>query len=180
MTTLIVINAQHDDDEQPVIALPGGSLALGEAAGLNWYRIPKGEAAPEGSRAPTEAEINRAKLELPAIRALKANARRRIEGEIGDLHEIVADQARQIEALTALVCRVSADYLGGAEMPAEVREAYRERAVAVVSALDSGALTLRGSLEDPVDMIMRLLARSNRINEIVAEEYLPRRDGVLS
>lgn len=179
MTTLIVIDAQHDD-EQPVIPIPEGSLSLGDAAGVSWHRIPAGSLPPDGSRSPTDEELAQARLELPAVRMLKANARRRIETEVGCVHDIIADQARQIEALTALVCRVAADYLDGTEMSPEVRESYRDRADAVVAALDSGHLTLRGGLEDPVDMIMRLLTRSNRINEIVASEYLPRRDALMS
>lgn len=180
MTTLIVIDAQHDDDEQPVITIPEGSLSLGDAAGVSWYRIPEGSLPPEGSREPTETELEVAKLELPAIRMLKASARRRIDREVGGVHEILADQARQIEALTALVARMATDYLGGTEMNGETKSTYLQRVESIVAALDSGALTLRGDLESPDDMLLRLLDRANRINEIIGDDYLYRRDALLS
>src|SRR5690554_74494 len=139
----------------------------GWAAGVLWYQDAD---APEGSREPTEQERAAALLELPAIRQLKANARRKIEAEMGDLHELVADQAKQIEALTALVSRMAADYLGGTAMSEETKGVYLARVESIVSALDSGSLTLRGDLEAPDAMLMRLLGRANRINEIIADE----------
>jgi hypothetical protein len=179
MTSLIVINRNTDTDEPTEIQLPEGTLPLGDAAGLSWFKIPRGALAPSGSRAPTAEELARARLELPAVLRLKQAARRRIEAEIGDLHEIVADQARQIEALTALVSRMAAEFLGGTSVPPDTRQAYLARVETIVTALDSGALTLRGDLEGADDMLMRLLARANRINEIIGADYLPRRDALL-
>lgn len=180
MTSLIVINRNTDTEEPTEIQLPEGTLSLGHAAGLDWFRLPAGASAPEEARAPAEEEVEVALLELPAIRRLKEAARRRIEREVGDLHEILADQARQIEALTALVARMATDYLGGAAMSEETKAAYLARVESIVSALDSGSLTLRGDMEGPDAMILRILGRANRINEIIAEDYLPRRDALLS
>lgn len=151
--------------------------AQGWAAGVLWYRDAD---APEGSREPTEEELAIALLELPAIRQLKASTRRKIEAEVGDVHELLADQAKQIEALTVMVCRMAADYLGGTAMNDATRATYLARVESVVSALDSGSLTLRGAAEGPDDMLARVLARTSRINQIVGEEYLPRRNEVLS
>src|SRR5690554_5990793 len=148
----------------------------GWAAGVLWYRDAD---APEGSREPTEQELSVALLELPAIRQLKASTRRRIEAEMGDLHEIVADQSRQIEALTALVCRMAAEYLGGTAMDEATKATYAARVETVVAALNTGDLVLRGDTEGGDDMLAKVMGRTSRINQIVAEEYLPRRDEAL-
>jgi hypothetical protein len=150
--------------------------AQGWAAGVLWYRT---EDAPEGSRDPSEQELAQALLELPAIRSLKAHTRRKIEAEVGDLHEIVADQSRQIEALTALVCRLAADVLGGTPLSEQTKVTYLARVESVVAALDAGYLVLRGDQEGADEMLARVMARTSRINQIVGEEYLPRRDEVM-
>jgi hypothetical protein len=180
MTSLIVINRNTDTEEPTEIQLPEGTLPLGDAAGLSWFKIPHGALAPSGSRAPTAEELARAHLELPAIRQLKASTRRKIEAEVGDLHEIVADQSKQIEALTALVCRMAAEQFGGTAMDQATKDTYLARGEMVVGALDSGALTLRGDQEGADDMLAKVLARTSRVNEIVGEEYLPRRNELLS
>jgi len=168
------IDTTIDDAPRPS---PQGAQSLGHAAGVRWY---KGDPVPAEGRAPTEAELSTALLELPAIRQLKARARRRIESEVGDLHEIVADQAKQVEALTALVCRMAAEQLGGTAMDAATKATYLARVEMVVGALDSGALVLRGDQEGADDMLAKVLARTSRVNEIVGEEYLPRRNELLS
>lgn len=156
---------------------PEGAQSLGHAAGVRWY---KADTIPTEGRAPTVDELATANLELPAIRNLKASARRKIETEMGDLHEIVADQAKQIEALTVMLCHLSAEYLGGTVMSDTAKTTYLARVENVLSAIDSGALQLRGDLESTDDMLEKTLARTNRINQIVGSEYLPRRGEVLS
>lgn len=167
------INAD-DDAQQPD---PQGAQALGHAAGVRWY---KDATVPADGRAPTDEELSVALLELPAIRHLKSAARRRIEREVGDVHEILADQAKQIEALTALCARLAADYLGGTPLDTQRKTGYLARVEGIVAALDSGQLVLRGDAEGADEMIGRVMGRSSRINRIVTEEYLPRRDEVLS
>lgn len=181
MSQLIVIDRTNDDPENPLeIQLPEDTRRLGFAGGVEWHRLPEGASLPSGARAPTDNEMIKARLELPAIRHLKNNARRRIEAEVGDVHEILADQAKQIEALTALTARLAADYLGGTSMDATTQTNYLSRVEVIVSALDSGSLSLRGDMEATDEMIIKVLERANRINEIITQEYLPRRDGVLS
>ena len=155
---------------------PAPQGRLGFAAGVAWYRDAD---APEGSREPTAEELAAANLGLPAIRSLKASTRRKIEAEVGDLHEIVADQAKQIEALTVMLCRLSAEYLGGTAMTDTDKTTYLARVETVLGAIEQGHLVLRGDLEGTDDMLQKTLSRTNRINEIVGSEYLPRRNGVL-
>lgn len=145
--------------------------SLGWAGGVAWYRDAD---APAGSREPTAEELAAANLELPAIRSLKASTRRKIEHEVGDLHEIVADQAKQIEALTVMLCRLSAEYLGGTAMSDADKTKYLTRVEMVLGAIDQGQLVLRGDLEGTDDMLQKTLMRTDRVNRIVGEEYLPR------
>lgn len=180
MTQLIVIDRSNDESEQPdTITLPDGALALGHAAGLAWYRLPHGALAPAGSRVPTPAEVDQARLSLPAVLSLKASVRRRIEADVGGVHELIADQAKQIEALTALTARLAVEHFGGQAVSEEDRANYLARWQAVIDALDSGDVTMRSDEEPAGDMIMRVLSRSSRINKIIADEYLPRRDALL-
>ena len=175
MPLFVIELVDTQDDERPLE--PEGAQSLGHAAGVRWY---KAGTIPAEGRAPTVDELATANLELPAIRNLKASTRRKIETEVGDLHEIVADQAKQIEALTVMLCRLSAEYLGGTAMSDTAKTTYLARVENVLSAIDSGALQLRGDLEGTDDMLEKTLARTNRINEIVGDDYLPKRDGVLS
>lgn len=175
MPLFVIEPVATEDDERS--AEPQGAQSLGHAAGVRWY---KAAAIPTEGRAPTADEMTAANLELPAIRNLKASARRRIEAEVGDLHEVVADQAKQIEALTVMLCHLSAEYLGGTVMSDTAKTTYLARVENVLSAIDSGALQLRGDLEVTGDMLEKALARTNRINQIVGSEYLPRRGEVLS
>lgn len=172
---LFVIDPVDTADDAPQLD-PEGAHSLGHAGGVSWYKAP---AIPAEGREPTSEEFAVALLELPAIRQLKAAARRKIDREVGDIYEIAADQAKQIEALTALTARLAADYLGGTAMSEATRSTYLQRVENIVGALDSGSLTLRGDLEGANEMISKVLGRSNRINEIISEEYLPRRSEVL-
>lgn len=165
---------QDDAEERP--AVPIGATALGQTRGLYWYQATEIDS---DGRLPTHEELARANIELPAMRAAKEHARRKIEEEMGDLHEIVADQSKQIEALTVLLCRLTADMLGGTVMSDVTKETYLDRSESVIAALDSGALRLRGDMEGADDMLQRMLQRTNRINQIVEAEYLPLRQSVI-
>lgn len=167
------------DSTDTALALPDGTQPLGHAAGVQWYRIPVGATAPAETREPTADELAIAKLELPAIVQLKASARRRIREEIGDIDDVVADQARQIEALTALSVRLAQVVLGGEVLNPAVATRYYDRITPVAQALDSGTLTLRGDMEGAAEMLARMLDRANRTNQIIGEHYLPKRDEVL-
>lgn len=175
MPLFVIEPIETQDDERP--STPQGVQSLGHAAGVRWY---KGDAVPDEGRAPTDGEMATAKRELPAIRQLKASARRRIADEVGDADDIIADQARQIEALTTLSVRLAQIVLGGETLDPELQQRYLERITPVANALDNGSLFLRGDIENAGDMLARVQGRTDAINRIIANEYLPRRDGVLS
>jgi len=168
---MIYVTRPEEDQEHPPSA-----ERLGWAAGVVWI---ESESDPgEPWRAPTAQEFDAAKRELPALRTLKQAVNRRIEREVGDLHEVVADQARQIESLTMLVTRLVSEIWGEHDVPGPIKAAYTARAQAVLDAVDAGDLHLRGDYEDPEAMIQRIQQRASRINEIVGE-YLPKRDAIL-
>lgn len=167
---------QIDSEEEGIQPAPKGAQALGHAAGARWY---KDAAIPAEGREPTAEELSEAMLELPAIRRLKASARRKIEATSGDIYDVVADQAKQIEAMTALVSRMAVEQWGGAPMADEKRAEYLSRAEAVVAAIESPDVTLRSDIEPALDLIMRALYRTSRANEVV-DDYVRRRDEVLS
>lgn len=175
MKTFVIEPIESEDGARP--SEPQGSRALGHAAGVRWYQA---DTIPSEGREPTPDELAKASIELPSIRQAKESVRRKIQGEMGDLHDIVADQAKQIEALTALVSRMAAEYFGGTQMSVESKFTYLARVESVIAALDSGAQRIRGDMEGADDMLQKMLLRTSRINEIVETEYLPRRAGVLS
>lgn len=175
MSLFVIEPVDTEVDERP--PEPEGAQSLGHAAGVSWC---KADSIPTEGRAPTVDELATANLELPAIRSLKASTRRKIEAEVGCLHDIVADQAKQIEALTVMLCRLSAEYLGGSVMSDAAKTTYLARVENVLSAIDSGELQLRGDLESTDDMLEKTLARTNRINQIVGNEYLPSRANVFN
>lgn len=173
---LFVTETSNDLEDTGPPVTPEGAVPLGQAAGLRWYRADR---VPTEGRTPTTDEVSTAMLELPAIRSAKAAARRRIASEVGDLHEIIADQAKQIEALTVMLCRLSAEYLGGTAMTDDQRTRYLTRVETVLGAIETGGLTLRGDVEAADDMLQKTLARTNRINQIIADSYLPQRSRLI-
>lgn len=168
MPLFVIKPTDTNDDER--LPDPEGAKALGYAAGLRWY---KADAVPPEGRAPTRSEFAIASIDLPAIKNLKSSARRKIQAEVGDVYEILADHSKQIEALTVMVCRLSAEYLGGTAMTEEERQKYLIRVESVLGAISAGHLTLRGDLEGADDMLQKTLERTDRVNRIVGDEYLP-------
>lgn len=181
MSQLIIATAiDLDSESAEPISLPEGARHLGHTPAGEWFAIPDSSAIPEGARLASDGEVRQALLSLPGITSLKASVRRKIESEVGDLHDLVADQAKQIEALTALTCRIATEYLGGAEIAPEHRATYLARVESVVSALDSGSVSMRGDTEGADNMLERLLSRADKVNRIVEKHYLARRDSALS
>lgn len=164
------------DEDAPALEIPAGAIDLGQAGSLRWIRA---DSPGEPWRAPTDEELEVAKRELPCVRMAKQALRRRIEREIGDDGDLIADQARQIESLTMLVTRLVAELWGGRTTDPAIKAAYISRAEAVVDAVDGGQLHLRGEYEDPAEMVARVTERSGHINRLAGEQYLPQRDALL-
>jgi hypothetical protein len=76
-----------------------------------------------------------------------------------------------LEMIYVMLARLTAEYLGGSQIPPASRAPYLARAEAVVAAVDSGQAVLRGDFEDMDAVLARLIGRQSRINELVRDEY---------
>lgn len=158
---------------------------LGEIEGWRYVSVPDDAQMPEQ---PEEIQwqtvdatpdlVEQLKRSRP-MRIAKDVVREHIEEEVGDLHDLVADCMRLCEFSLALSLRVSHEVFSGEQMAPEVRQAYAERVQAVLGAMDSGDVVLRGDLEDPDAMIMRLMERYTRISQLLANVYKPRVNDLL-
>lgn len=153
---------------------------LTEIDGWRYVSVPDSAVMPEQPEeiqwqavTPTPDLIESLKKARP-IDIAKSVVRKRIEVEVGDLHDLVADSMRLCEFAIALSVRVSHEVLTGEVMDPAVREAYAARVGTVKDAMDSGALVMRSDLEDPTEMMMRLMTRYTQINGLIAEEYQPK------
>jgi len=166
----------------------GGPRAtyLCEVDGWRYVSVPDGLEMPEQPEGiqwqvvaePSTALIEQLKRARP-VSIAKDVVRRRIELEVGDVHDMVADCMRLCEFSIALSVRVSHEVLTGEQMAPAVREAYTDRVSTVKGALDSGAIVLRSDLEDPTQMMQRLMMRYTKINDLIAESYKPAVDELL-
>lgn len=175
--TLDFRNAQDD------AAAPATLLA--EIDGWRYVSVPDGAVMPEQ---PEEIRWQAATVTPELLEQLKRSrpvdvaktaVRRRIEVEVGDLHDLVADCMRLCEFSLALGVRVSHEVLTGEAMDTAVRDAYTQRVAAVKGALDSGEIVLRSDLEDPTEMMTRLMERYTRITQLVGDHYQPTIDELL-
>jgi hypothetical protein len=158
---------------------------LGEIEGWRYVSVPDDAQMPEQ---PEEIQwqaveatpdlVEQLKRSRP-MRIAKGVVREHIEKEVGDLHDLVADCMRLCEFSLALSLRVSHEVFSGEQMAPEVRQAYAERVQTVLGAMDSGDVVLRGDLEDPDAMIMRLMERYTRISQLLANVYKPRVNDLL-
>jgi hypothetical protein len=147
---------------------------IGERDGRHWY---VGTAAAEQHagidlREEPAVDVSDLIKKSQMAAALKQGLRKRVTGEIGDLHDLIADQSKIIEFLYVMLARLSADYLGGDPMSQEDRDRYLPRAQAVLLAIDSGQAVLRGSFEDMDAVLQNMIHRQSRINELVRDEYV--------
>lgn len=164
------------DEDAPALQIPEDAMDMGQAGGLHWIRA---DDPGEPWRSPTYAEMEAAKLELPAVRRLKNSVARRIEREVGCHDDLIADMGRELESLTMLLTRFVADAWGSRPIDPALKAAYVARVEAVVDGVDAGDINLRGDYESPEAFLARIQARRSAINTIIGEHYLPARDALL-
>ena len=104
--------------------------------------------------------------------AAKQTVRNKVSRDVGDVYDLVADQAKMIEFLLMLTCRMADSYLGGVEIPSDVKAVYLSRVQAILNAVDADQVLLRTQLEDSDIMAQRLLFKQDAINQIVKQDYL--------
>lgn len=150
------------------VSVPDGAVMPEQPPEINWEQV----------ASPSYELIERLKRSRPFAVA-KGAVRESIEREVGDLHDLVADCMRLCEFSLALNLRVSNEVLAGTQMDATLRQAYTERVQTVLTAIDSGDVVMRSDIEDPVDMMMRLMARQTQLNVLMGEDYKPRVEDLL-
>lgn len=167
-----------NDEENP-------AAILGEIDGWFYVSVPDETALPEQDAAinwqPVEPSFEFMEIlkRTRPIELQKDNLRKLIEAEVGDLHDLVADSMRLNEFALALCLRVSHEVLTGTPMSEGHRSAYTDRVESALEAIDNGSVLLRGSIEEPTEMMQRLMMRHTRINELVRDYYKPAVSGLL-
>lgn len=174
--TIRFVNADSDEPQ---------AIELGEINGWRYVSVPADVTLPEQ---PAEIQWQAAEVTPALIEALKMTrpvriakdvVRKRIELDVGDVHDLLSDVMRLCEFAIALSVRTSNEQLNGIQMEPEARAAYAQRVAGVAQLMDAGAIKLRGDLEPPEQMMMRLMSRYSRITEILAEDYIPQIDRLL-
>jgi hypothetical protein len=158
---------------------------LGEIEGWRYVSVPDDAQMPEQPeeiqwQAVTITPELRERLKRTRpVSVAKDVVRQKIENEVGDVHDLVADSMRLCEFAIALSVRVSHEILTGQAMDPAIRESYATRVGAVKDAMDSGDLIMRSDIEDPTEMMVRLMQRYSHITQLVGDHYRPAVDDLL-
>lgn len=102
-------------------------------------------------------------------------ARYKIDAEVGDFYDLIADAYKQVNILTGLVLRMFLDKYNYREIPDSIFQGYVSFAKDYLDAVDAGLYKDRADIENPMEMIPRLMNRNNKIAEIVKTEYLDKK-----
>lgn len=169
-----------DSEEEP------GATYLDNVDGWCYVSVPAGVTMPEQPPeinweevvSPSYELIEQLKRSRPFVVAKDA-VRESIAREVGDLHDLVADCMRLCEFSLALNLRVSHEVLSGTQIETSLRQTYAERVETVLSAIDSGDVVMHSDIEDPTDMMQRLMARQTQLNLLMSENYKPQVEDLL-
>lgn len=103
----------------------------------------------------------------------KLKARNRIEAEVGDIYDLLADTSKRVALLERMLLRLFLDYTGDYPMLDEIKQRYGAYAQPLIEAADAGYAIDRIDLEkDEVAMITRLSERNQLIKDIIKEDYI--------
>lgn len=99
----------------------------------------------------------------------KNRMRERIENEVGDIYDIMADISKRMDLLERMSMLVTLDYLGARPLEQERKDKYIQILLAYVQELESGNLLTRADLEDEYELFNTLGQRFSQIANIVKE-----------
>lgn len=116
-------------------------------------------------------------MQLPRLQ--KETFRNKLELEVGDVQDLLADCMKMCEFALVLSSCIANEVLSGTQMPEPQRSAYTARVAAFVGALDSGQVKLRSDSENPADMMMRLMTRYTKLNALYETEYKANIDKII-
>lgn len=159
-----------------------GSFYLGYTGGLHYVSAPDDyEPAPQDplieftelETAPDDS-IKLALRKGHAVTAIKKSAREKIESEVGDILDLLADTSSLTEFAVIACCALLARQAGSPLVTDEMMKTYADRALEVLTAVGSGTVTIRGSFEEPDAVISRIMPRYTRVQQIVRDDYVNR------
>lgn len=101
----------------------------------------------------------------------KINARNRIEAEVGDTLDLIADLSKRVSLNERLLLRLSNEILNNNAIPDPIRSGYAQLCAEYVYAVDNNIFMDRTDLENPLDIFTTLMSRMGQITSIVKEEY---------
>ena len=106
------------------------------------------------------------------VQFLKQATRDVIGRTVGDPDDQRADQGKLTEFAVYGVCLLLGHISGLRPLSEEDKTTYGGRAVKIIEAVESGALVLRASFDDPEKMITEILPRYSKTQTIVNEQYI--------
>lgn len=121
----------------------------------------------------TEDEIVTKRIVTDHINKLKA--RYKIEAEVGDIHDLIADISKRVTLNERLLIRIAHEKFTGVPMAQEYTAGYTYLVTQYLAALDAGYFRDRADLEDPLEMFGILMGRVSQIAQIVDEEYFQKK-----
>lgn len=171
-----------DSPEAAAEIVADPSIFLGEVDGRAYRYFPDdfdiaqaGEQDPEIDFKKEEDLPNDVRLQLRQqayAKFLKRDARKNIEEQVGDALDIIADLGQLIEFAIIAVSALWADKAGLVKLDDETIKNYGQRGASVLGFVSDGDLVLRSSYEDPTNMILTLLPRYSKVQQLVRDLYI--------
>lgn len=104
------------------------------------------------------------------IEIKKAKIRKRIDEEVGDVYDLLADTSKRLAMLERLTMFVLHDYLNNVPLSDERNSLYSYLVQQYIDSIESFTVKNRVDLENPEELFNKLAQRSNRIADIFIEE----------
>jgi len=103
---------------------------------------------------------------------LKNKARQRIDKEVWDIYDLVADMSKRQTLWERLLMRVMLPFLKWEEIPQELKDAYIPMMEQYLSWIDAWVIRDRTDLEDANVVFAQTAWKITQIADIVNEEYI--------
>jgi hypothetical protein len=122
-----------------------------------------------GTRAFTAGEAAAKDAALKLMK--KFNIRARIESEVGDVYDLLADLAKRVSLVERPTLVALNDLMTTGTIAQTTKDAYAALIGQYVTGVSTGALSDRTDLEVNTELFARMTARYQKIHDIVKEEY---------
>lgn len=102
-------------------------------------------------------------------------ARARIDKEVGDLPDLLADVSKRLALNERLLMRLLSELLPTLAADSYVKSAYGDMIAQYIAMVDDGTIVDRVDYEDPNSLFSELTTKGKRIGNIVNEDYLSKK-----